>query len=492
MVHTDFPTYFLAVLLVAAALLVGRPLPDLASVRGAGLTLGSLRASRLRAGLIHKNLLQPQALSAVLQHKLAEVARWREDLGARLQVRLTLDRLGLLCVAAALLCGIPAGTVLFIGAAILLLHAPGEAFCRPAIAVPLLLVYALYPGIWGVLALLPVLFWPGGHRACGQVAGSFLAVGLAAHVHPAMPALWLCGSVVIMGALGLAALAVHPTPRAVAAFLPMRPMILLGLMQAATSAGLEASAQAALAALMLDLALQALGVLRPGWEGLLLPVPPLPGFLVLWLGLHAALGLATGTPDWTPGGLFLACLLGGLSLAEGLAVLSWLGGRPITLAFLIGAFLVPLGLVLLSVPAGHVLITPAETGSAGWQQAFWQIRGGDGALLAWPLGWGMLLAFWCFFVRPWRHHGAALGLRWPDLFSSGTVLSDGEAGDLVRLRLMQKRLARRAFRLALRLKKFLGLLQLQYALSEWRWPSISVGFWMAFLGFMLALVEWGV
>lgn len=515
MIQTDLPTLFLAALLLLIALFPtqGGSTHLVAAARANAWRVRA-RLSRIRSRVFRPPGAErlpvpesswtqsPYAPEAALDHEAFNhetynALRGDEFSGASEEAGTT-DRLGLLCAALALFCGVPAGTALLAGSAVFLLQAPEEDVCPPAVALPALVFYALFPGVIGVLCLLPVLFWPGRRRPLLQLAGCFLAIGLALRITPAQPDLWLCGALLTMGALGIAALAVHPTPRAVGAFLPLRPMILLGLMQAATEAGLEASALAALAALVLDLALQTLGVLKPGWEGLLLPVPPLPGFLVLWLGLHSALGLATGAPGWTPGGLLLACLLGALSLAEGITLIPVLRGRRITVSFLLAAFFLPLLLGVLAFPLGVNLISPDMLHGFKWRSALWAFSGGDGALLALPLAWGVLAIFWVILFRPWRTVRVAgdqtASLVWPQPFLSilrqGTSVVPVLESKAV-LQKLQKRFARRVLRRGLRVRAALAVVRPPISGARKRgWPDMGVSFWLLFLGLMLALAGW--
>ncbi|WP_147091999.1 hypothetical protein [Swaminathania salitolerans] len=87
------------------------------------------------------------------------------------------------------------------------------------------------------------------------------------------------------------------------------PVLLLGLTLAARAGGLPDTALAGGEALVLALALEAMG--RHGWSLLFhIPLPPLAGFLPLWLGLHVVNGLCSLSPAWTAGGMMLGLAIG--------------------------------------------------------------------------------------------------------------------------------------------------------------------------------------
>ncbi|WP_018980253.1 hypothetical protein [Saccharibacter floricola] len=271
----------------------------------------------------------------------------------------------------------------------------------PFWGIPALVLYGVYPSLWGALLLLPVLFWPGQKRDIAheqQCLGALLSVGLSAHITPFQPGFWTLGAGSVMMALSAWG---YMRKWAVLSglVLVLRPLFLLGVMMASQKEGLTASAQAAACALLLDLTLSVVRVIQPSWRLLALSVPPLPGFMVTWLGIHATLGLVTGAGGWTLSGLAVAVILALLATLELIRFIPTMRATAVTPSFLLVAALVPSCVMV----AGGLL---AHHGGYDGLSTFsfatiWSFQGGDGAVLAFPALWGLVLIFWGVFVRPW-------------------------------------------------------------------------------------------
>ena len=323
-----------------------------------------------------------------------------------------------MALAAALvaaLCVSPALVAVAIG----VLQTQERARCPQYWAVPALLLWVLFPSCTpAFLGLLPVLLWP---IINGRVITSFPALGAVLAVsclwHQGDPSAFLVTAVV--GIL-IPILAFDAVIRASApgdlSFL--RPVLLLSIVIAARAEGLEASAQAAALGLFLDLVLLVLTPpamkLVPEASYLRLPLPPLPGFIVLWLGIHAALGMAAGVQGWSVAGVGVAMLLGLLALLDfssvqkrpGRGVLDLPAGT-LLLTFSAAALLLPVAVVLLFSAAIH------QIGGTLLLSVF-SLGGGDGAHLRLPLLAALMMMVWLLLTRPWTPHGLARlqGIQW--------------------------------------------------------------------------------
>ncbi|MFT8375620.1 MAG: hypothetical protein ABF812_00900 [Gluconobacter cerinus] len=274
-------------------------------------------------------------------------------------------------------------------------------------ALPALLCSALMPdSTLALLSIFPVLFWPALFTREGALfpaLSSVLAVAL----------VWHAGAVVPIGcAAGLAALVLLVLGRSVFWGISpgdvglVRPAILATLLIAAQDEGMGTGARIALESLLLDLTLITLSVpalrLMPVLVTLRLPFPPLPGFLVLWLGIHAALGLAAGVQGWSVIGVLVALLIGLISLFDVLTV----GRRPDTGVLPIGpdgaVCGVILGALLLPVAVFGVFSPVLHHVEGEWVWPFWSLGGGDGAHLKVPALMLILSVMWLFFVKSWR------------------------------------------------------------------------------------------
>ncbi|WP_415577563.1 hypothetical protein [Gluconobacter japonicus] len=282
-----------------------------------------------------------------------------------------------------------------------------------------------------LLALFPVLYWPALSSRDGALFPALSAI-------LAVSVLWHAGAInpiVCMAGLGAMTLLVlgrcalwgeKPGDLGL-----LRPAILATLVIAAQDEGLTTGARIALEALLLDLALLVLYVpvlrLLPVLAILRLPFPPLPGFIVLWLGIHAALGLAAGVQGWSVIGVFVALLIGLISLVDVLTV----GRRPDAGVLPVG----PAGAVGIIALATMVLplivfgvFSPALHHVGGeWVWPFWSLGGGDGAHLRLPAIVLLLGAIWLWLVKSWRVE-RGLEKAFAGLFSGRLQTAQGETG----------------------------------------------------------------
>ncbi|MXV44768.1 hypothetical protein GS501_06925 [Saccharibacter sp. 17.LH.SD] len=290
----------------------------------------------------------------------------------------------------------------------------GDVFL-PFWGVPALVLYGLFPTTGGTVLILPVLLWPGQGREISpyqRCVGVILALGLASHVMPSHPVTWILGSGSVMLLLGIWAY-IKGWGALLSVILTLRPLLLLGIIEAAQQEGLDESAQAAVRALVLDLTLQVIGTLRPSWRSLSLPIPPLPGFLVMWLGMHAALGMATGTPGWTIAGVGLALILVGLSVVEGVRLIPALREPVKSKIFIVSAVVLPSLVFLASWAVLKQFGATFDRQSLG--AILWFFPGGDGAVVAYPVLWVLLCFFWFLSTR--RSSRRVLG----DIFIAASV-----------------------------------------------------------------------
>lgn len=271
----------------------------------------------------------------------------------------------------------------------------------PLWGLPALVLYGVFPSTWGAILLLPVLFWPGQRQetvADQRCIGIVLAIGLASHALPFQPGIWMLGAGGVV--LALSAWGYLQHWRALSGMaLILRPLLLLGVVAVAHNEGLGASAYAAMSALLLDVSLCVVNVVKPSWRVLGLAVPPLPGFVVMWLGVHATLGITTGASGWTIAGIGVAVVLALLSVLEVVRSLPNMPKTRLTVPFLATATLLPIAVTLF---ANGVASYGLEGGTGRpLYETIWLFHGGDGAVLAFPAIWGLLLFVWSVLVRPW-------------------------------------------------------------------------------------------
>ncbi|MFT8489884.1 MAG: hypothetical protein ABF672_05000 [Gluconobacter oxydans] len=307
--------------------------------------------------------------------------------------------------------------------------------CPAVWSVPALLLSVLFPAqTFVVLAVLPVLFWSALVRRPdgGQEGGAFsavmgiLGVSLVWHAQAAFSAELVAGlGAAVIGLLGRSVLgACRPGDLGL-----LRPVLLMVLVVAAQAEGLAVCARIALEATLLDLSLlvltAALGRMFPVLAVLRLPFPPLPGLVVLWLGIHAALGMAAGVEGWSVLGVAVALLLGLLGLSDILVVGRVFRARQGRVS----------GVSVLLVGAGSLLLPALVFGMVSpvlhfvggeWVWPVWRMGGGDGAslrLLAFVLTGAVL---WCVLVRPWRVVGGIVQSASTLLPALGNLLSVGD------------------------------------------------------------------
>ncbi|MFB9942307.1 hypothetical protein [Gluconobacter oxydans] len=307
--------------------------------------------------------------------------------------------------------------------------------CPAVWSVPALLLSVLFPAqTFVVLAMLPVLFWSALVRRPdgGQESGAFpavmgiLGVSLVWHAPTAVSAELVAGlGAAVIGLLGRSVLgACRPGDLGL-----LRPVLLMVLVVAAQAEGLAVCARIALEATLLDLSLlvltAALGRVFPVLSVLRLPFPPLPGLVVLWLGIHAALGMAAGVEGWSVLGVAVALLLGLLGLSDILVVgrvfRAWQGHVSGVSVLLVGA-----GSLLLPALVFGMVSPVLHFVGGDWVWPVWRMGGGDGASLRLPAFVLTGAVLWCVLVRPWRIVGGIVQTASTLLPALGNLLSVGD------------------------------------------------------------------
>ncbi|GEC59979.1 hypothetical protein GOX01_03100 [Gluconobacter oxydans] len=307
--------------------------------------------------------------------------------------------------------------------------------CPAVWSVPALLLSVLFPAqTVVVLAVLPVLFWSALVRRPdgGQEGGAFpavmgvLGVSLVWHAPAAVSAELVAGlGAAVIGLLGRSVLgACRPGDLGL-----LRPVLLMVLVVAAQAEGLAVCARIALEATLLDLSLlvltAALGRVFPVLSVLRLPFPPLPGLVVLWLGIHAALGMAAGVEGWSVLGVGVALLLGLLGLSDILVVgrvfRAWQGRVSGVSVLLVGA-----GSLLLPALVFGMLSPVLHFVGGEWVWPVWRMGGGDGASLRLPAFVLTGAVLWCVLVRPWQIVGGIVQTASMLLPALGNLLSVGD------------------------------------------------------------------
>ena len=363
--------------------------------------------------------------------------------------------------------------------------------CPAVWSVPALLLGVLFPAqTCVVLALLPVLFWSVLVRLRdGAPGGAFpavmaiLAVSLVWHAPGSVPAELVAG--LGAGVIGLVVWSV------LGAFRPgdlglFRPVLLMVLVMAAQAEGLAVCSRIALEAALLDLSLlvltAALGVRFPVLAVLRLPFPPLPGLVVLWLGIHAALGMAAGVEGWSVLGVAVSLLLGLLSLSDilvvGRVLRAWQGAVPGISVLLIGAasLLLPALVFGMASPVLHFM-------GGEWVWPVWRTGGGDGAYLRLPVFVLTGAVLWCVLVRPWRVVGGVVLAASPLVPALGNLLSAGDE------------LFEEAPSLGWKMRRVIVAGRLRFrAMKSVKAPVLpdlrqgAVGLWLVLLGLVLAVL----
>ncbi|GBR68322.1 hypothetical protein [Gluconobacter kanchanaburiensis] len=302
--------------------------------------------------------------------------------------------------------------------------------CPAVWSVPTLLLSVLFPGQTPVLlALMPVLFWSALVRRGGKGSPGFMSLlgaSLVWHA-PGAIALELITGLEI-GVLVLVGWSIFGARRPGDLGL-LRPVLLMGLVTAAQAEGLADCARIALEALFLDLALRGVcSVLADRFPVLLmacLPLPLMPGLAVLWLGIHAALGLSAGVEGWSVPGVAVALLLAVLGLSDILVFGEMFRTRQ---GRVTGPSVLLLGATGLLFPALVLgIVSPVLHAIGGtWVWPVWYLGGGDGAHL--PVMAIVLLgaAIWIGLVRPWRISGGIIHLASTLVPALVTFLSIGD------------------------------------------------------------------
>ncbi|WP_231878143.1 hypothetical protein [Gluconobacter albidus] len=359
--------------------------------------------------------------------------------------------------------------------------------CPAVWSVPVLLLSVLFPAQTPVLlGLLPVLFWPALVRrrdgGCCAVM-SILGVSLVWHASDVVSAELVAGlGLCVLGLIGWSVLGAH-RPGNLGL---LRPVLLVVLVVAAQAEGLAVCARIALEATLLDLATLALtaslGLRFPMLAVLRLPFPPLPGLVVLWLGIHAALGLAAGVEGWSVLGVAVALLLGVLALSDLLVVGRQMSAGQVAVSgvsvLLLGAgsLLLPALVFGLTSPALHVV-------GGEWVWPVWSIGAGDGShfrLMAFAMVGAVI---WIVLVRPWRSIGGIVQAASTLAPALARLLSSGDA------------LFEESPSLGWSLRRFIVSGRVRFrALKGMKAPVLpdlrqgAVGLWLVLLGLVLAVL----
>ncbi|PHI96206.1 hypothetical protein BG621_04350 [Parasaccharibacter apium] len=285
-----------------------------------------------------------------------------------------------------------AGAAACLVALALLFFGGGAAF-RPIWGVPALLGYGLSPTGLGGLGLMALCLWAAGQAQMsrvGQVVAIVLLIGLGHGGASAHPLLWLGGSVALV-AIGLLVELGRDWEVLLRSCRLLRPLMLLGLMEISRQQGLSIGVETAFCALLLDVTCQTIAAIWPFAVCLSIPAPPLPGFVVGWMGLHTALGLSGGTEGWAVIGCILAIMVMGLSLGDGMVSLREAASIQPCKRVEWG-----IGLIIAALlPSLCGFVTQWMPGEAGHRGAwFYRLPGGDGSMIALPLFWLVVFVVW--------------------------------------------------------------------------------------------------
>lgn len=375
-----------------------------------------------------------------------------------------------------------AGTVSCLVAIALILMGGGTAF-QPVWGIPALIGYGLLPDGLGGLGLMAVCFWAAGRAesdGAARLVALLLMLGLGRGMVALHPLWWVSGGAVLAGLCMMAG----PWPDRLSLYRYcrlVRPVFLLGVIEVSRQQGMLLGVEGALFALLLDLACQSLAVIWPRAALLLLPAPPLPGFVVGWVGLHAALGLSSSTEGWTVVGCLLGVAIMGLSCGDGLVVLGeaalplWAGRRRL----LVWVLLLAMGL-----PSVCGIVAGWLTGhGAAWAGWFYRLSGGDGSMMALPIFWAVLLLLWCCLSRRERGDVQDVDLPLEDSERNGLdVLHDYMQAQPVRPRSLRRflmQVQRQVRSLRLSVTELLSFAPVQEPESV---------FWLVFLGGVLVVM----
>ena len=388
---------------------------------------------------------------------------------------------GMMLAMLALVAGDHAGAAACLVAVSLILLGGGLAF-RPVWGVPALVGYGLFPSDAGGLGVMATCFWAAGRAAddheVARLVALILMLGLGHGMAVLHPLGWMLGAT---GLVGLCFLAGMWSDRM---FLYrycrlLRPVLLLGVMEVSRQQGMELGVAGALFALLLDLACQCLAVIWPRAALLMLPAPPLPGFVVGWVGLHASLGLSSSTEGWTVMGCLLGVGIMGLSLGDGVLVLGQMTevlreGRRRDRVW---------GLCLaVGLPSACGMVSGWLAGQgAGWAGWLCRLPGGDGSVMALPLLWGVMLPAWFWLSRRRKEElegGSLSGEGREELAALRAYMQSAPAcpHSLKRLLMRGKRQVLSA---RLSVTELLSLLPAQ---------ELGAVFWLVFLGSVLVVM----
>lgn len=282
-----------------------------------------------------------------------------------------------------------------------------------AYSVIALLFFGLYPDVWSLCLVMPLLFWPGSgpkeyHSARG--IAYCLAVGYGFKDSAPEPLFWFLGMSALVLVMALWIFFRRPAGSLLscARFCALtRSLLLVGLLQFALQSQLYEGAEAALCALLLDVTCQVASEWGPQWRSFVMALPLLPGFVTLWFGLHAALALVGPDTSWTILGLGLGLVIGVLSLAETLLVAVTLpsvrvDGSFMGVAALLGCLVPAMALPMTSYRDG--LMVPGLHEFGPWIVQ-WLGEAPHQIFLVQPVLWFLWMVLWVCLVHPrlsWR------------------------------------------------------------------------------------------
>ncbi|MDF7673990.1 hypothetical protein PT277_07800 [Acetobacteraceae bacterium ESL0709] len=370
--------------------------------------------------------------------------------------------------------------------------------CAPPLfySVMALLLFGLYPAFWSVCLVIPLLFWPApeGQLQDGETGVScILAVGYGFKDAAIEPLYWFLGIVILSLMAALWILYKRPGRR-LFPFAQLcaltRVLLLVGLSQFALRNQLYDCMQATLCALVLDITCQVVSSWSVQWRSFALALPLLPGFVIVWFGLHAALSLAGPETSWTLLGFGLGLAIGLLSIAETVLVLVTLpsvriDGSFMGMAALFSCLMPVLALSLAPQKEGLLILPPFQE---GFQAVFhwlgsWLTGENHLLFLAQPFLWLLWGVVWFCLVNP------RMGWRKPALFLSCPSFVRGVFKNRVTLLF---RLRVRPFDVFARHQRLLRKQGegLSVAVRQW-WedqPEFSLSVWLCALAFLFLAV----
>ncbi len=303
----------------------------------------------------------------------------------------------------------------------------GRVF-NPIWGVPAVVLYGLFPFGVGSLALFAILLWGAGHRGLSSSSRLAVLLVLLGLSHNFLMQHAMRGMAEAVGVTALCLLAGRwRDGGSLLHYCTMvRPILLLGIVAASRQEGLDAGADAALFAVLLDISSQMVRAIWAGGTVLGAVLPPLPGFVVAWVGMHAALGMTSSTGGWTIAGCVLAVVILALSLGEGL-LLIYERLVPLEKGWLRNGALCALAVSMPPVCGVLMALFMGKGDLLPWWAWLYRLPGGDGAVLELPVFWCGLCILWCLFSFGWRQQDDEEGTEVNTLFMSQS--QEGRAGE---------------------------------------------------------------